>query len=142
VLLLCLAASFYLNWLDCREDAFTAGLRGAFAHIPVEATVYAPHRYSAYLSNRENLVMGDLKDEHFDFDLMIDAEFFYTNVHPRQVDYIVVDCINDQCGCRQGGYDPVASRRRSDNINSLLQSGNWQMVFNQNNTVILHRTGR
>ena len=142
VLLLCAAAAFYIAWVDCRDDAFTATLRQAFAEIPAKATVYTPHRYSAYLSNRENMVMGDLKDEHFDFDLMMDAQYAYTNVHPEQVDYIVVDFITDQCGCRMGGYDPVASQRRSTNVNSLLQSGDWKMVFNQKNTVILQRVGR
>jgi uncharacterized membrane protein len=142
VLLLCGSVSFYMNWMDCREDGFTSVLRKAFADIPPGATVYSPHRYSAYLSNRQNLVIGDLADEHFDFNLMLDAEFDLTNVHPEQVDYIVVDCMNDQCGCRQGGYSPDVARRRSDNINALLQTGDWRMIFNQSNTVILHRIGR
>jgi uncharacterized membrane protein len=139
VILLCPAASYYISLSECREDRFTSTLRQAFAAIPPEATVYTPHRYSAYLSNRDNMVIGDVADEHFAFGPMMDARFATTNVHPAQVDYIVVDCVTDQCGCRQGGYDPDTFERRSDNIKHLLQSGDWQTVFNQNNTVILRR---
>ena len=138
-ILLCMASFFYINMGECQDDRFTSVLRKAFSEIPISAGVYSPHRYSAYLSNRENMVMGDLADQHFDFDLMLDARFFTTDVHPQQIDYIVVDCISDQCGCRMGGYDANVSDQRSNNINSLTQSGEWKMVFNRGNVVILQR---
>ena len=138
-LLLCTTSYFYINLYQCRDDHFTGALRQAFSEIPVNAGVYAPHRYSAYLSNRENMVMGDLKDEHFVFDILLDERFRETDVHPDQIDYIVVDCMSDQCGCREGGYNYQASQLRSNNINNLLQSGEWKIFFRQKNAVILQR---
>ena len=140
--LLCCTAGFYMESIVCRDDNFSADLRQVFDRIPIEATVYSPHRYSAYLSNRQNMVIGDLREENLDFKAMMDAQFEMTNVHPEQVDYIVCDYISDQCGCRQGGYDPNLTKRRTDNINRLLQSGQWQIFWNQNDVVILKRAGR
>jgi uncharacterized membrane protein len=139
IVLLCTTSAFYINFAQCRDDGFTGTLRAAFAKIPPAATVYTAHRFSAYLSNRENMVIGDLSEEHFDFDLMLDARYGETHVHPDQVDYIVTDFITDQCGCRQGGYDPAVGKRRADNVNALVQTGEWQIVLNLNNTVVLRR---
>ena len=139
ILLLCDAASFYVQYERGRDDAFSNTLHEVFAKIPPEATVYTPHRYSAYLSNRANMVIGDLHEEHLDFKAMMDARFEDTNVHPEQVDYIICDYMTDQCGWRGGDYDPDMIRRRADNINRLLQSGQWKTFWNQNNVVILQR---
>ncbi len=140
-LLVCPVMGFYTGLAMGRDDALSSGLHEAFDKIPPDAAVYSPHRYSAYLSNRTNLVMGDLYDKNFDFKAMLDANFATTNVHPEQIDYIVSDLQNDQCGWRQGGYNPDATKLRADTINHLLKSGQWQIFWNQSNIVILKRIG-
>jgi hypothetical protein len=140
IFLLCDASGFYMQLEAGRDDAFSHALHDVFDHIPPEATVYTPHRYSAYLSNRQNMVIGDLRAEHLDFNALMDAQFAETNVHAAQVDYLVCDYMNDQCGWRQGNFDPDWVKNRKDNINSLLQSGQWQTFWNQNDVVILRRT--
>jgi len=142
VLTLCTAASLYLEFADGNDEAFSNDLHAVFATLPADAAVYSPHRYSAYLSNRPNMVMGDLRDENLDFNAMLDAKFSTTNVHPEQIDYIVCDLINDQCGWRQGGYNPVATQMRVTNFNRLVQTGQWRVYWNQNDVVILQRVGK
>jgi hypothetical protein len=73
---------------------------------------------------------------------MIDAQYATTNVHSGEIDYIVCDQANDQCGWRQGGYNPDIIKIRSDNLNHLLQSGKWQMQWNQDGVVILRRAAK
>jgi hypothetical protein len=87
-------------------------------------------------------VMGDLRDKNLDFDAMLNARFAETNVHPEQIDYIVCDFLNDQCGGRQTGYDPDMAKRRAENVDHLLESGQWQTFWLQNNVIILKRTGK
>jgi uncharacterized membrane protein len=142
VLLLCGTAGFYIQATLYRDDDFSATLHQEFDTIPTTATVYSPHRYSAYLSNRVNMVMGDLRDKNLDFDAMLNARFAETNVHPEQIDYIVCDFLNDQCGGRQTGYDPNMAKRRAENVDHLLESGQWQTFWLQNNVIILKRTGK
>jgi Predicted membrane protein (DUF2079) len=139
ILSLCGTAGFYLG-LDMGADtAFSETLHQTFDQIPVDAGVYAPHRYSAYLSNRENMAMGDLREPGFDFNAMIESKFSTTTVHPAQIDYIVCDLINDQCGWRQSGFNEQTSKQRADNVSKLVQSGQWQVFWNQNNVIILRR---
>jgi hypothetical protein len=147
-----LAATFLINFLALfpalslyvvlslgRDEAFSRTLHEEFDSISRDAAVYSPHRYSAYLSNRDNMVMGDLRDKDLDFDAMIEGKFKTTDVHAAQIDYIVCDLVNDQCGWRQGGYDPDTTKLRADNIDRLLKSGQWKVFWNQNNVVILQR---
>jgi uncharacterized membrane protein len=140
ILISCSALGGYEVLNAGREDGFSAVLHQAFAGVPREAGVYAPHRYSAYLSNRENMVMGDLRDENLDFDAMIESRYPLTDVHAAQIDYIVCDLQNDQCGWRRSGFDPTTAQRRADNLSKLVQSGRWQVFWNQNEVVILKRT--
>jgi hypothetical protein len=142
LLTFCMALSFYVTLSAGRDEAFSNTLLEVFDRIPVEAAVYGPHRYSVYLSTRENMVMGDLSDGNLDFKTMVDKQFETTNVHADQIDYIVSDYLTDQCGWRQGYMDTNMTRRRMDNINRLLQSGQWQIFWNQNDVVILKRAGK
>ena len=142
IILLCNVAGFYLQLSAGAQPVFSNVLHEVFDRIPPEATVYTPHRYSAYLSNRQNMVIGDLRAEHLDFKAMMNAQFAETNVHPGQVDYIVCDYIEDQCGWRQGALDPELTRRRTDNVERLLQSGEWKMFWSQDDVVILRRNGK
>lgn len=125
-----------------RDDAFNNNLCQVFARIPPEATVYSPHRYSAYLSNRANMVMGDLSDEKRDFKQLVDDQFKTTQIHSEQIDYIVCDRVNDQCGWRRDfGKDDGKAKLRTDEVDRLLKSGQWQVFFDQNSVVVLRRTG-
>jgi len=139
IFLLCCATGFYMQFDAGRDNNFSNTLHEVFEKIPPEATVYTPHRYSAYLSNRQYMVIGDLRDEHLDFQAMMNARFEETNVHPEQVDYIVSDFMTDQCGWRNGFLNADLTQRRSDNIDSLVQSGQWQIFWQQNDVVILQR---
>jgi uncharacterized membrane protein len=140
ILIFCSALGGYQLLNAGRDDEFSSVLRRAFAGIPREAGVYGPHRYSAYLSNRDNMVMGDLRDENLDFNAMIESRYLLTDVHAGQIDYIVCDLQNDQCGWRRSGFDPTTAQRRADNLKKLVQSGQWQLCWNQNDVVILKRT--
>jgi uncharacterized membrane protein len=139
VILLCLAAAFYLRYEDGRDDAFSDTLRQVFGTIPPEAAVYSPHRYSAYLSNRDIMVIGDLRQPNIDFKTMMDAQYGATHVHPGQIDFIVSDFLTDQCGFRLGYPDPDQQQARRDNIDRLVQSGKWREFWKQNDVVILQR---
>ena len=140
VLSLTVSAGVYIGRDMVGIDSLNPVLHEVFAKIPVEAGVYTPHRYSAYLSNRENMVMGDLADPDLDFDAMLNARFDTTTVRPDQIDYIVCDLINDQCGWRQAGYDADKIKQRVANIARLVKSGKWQTFWNQHDVVILRRT--
>jgi len=120
-------------------DSFSDVLRQVFAQLPTEAAVYGPHRYSAYLSDRPDMVMGDLSEENLDFKKMLDQRFDVTDVHPEEIQYIVCDLMNDQCGWRLGGYDAAKTKRRVDNVQHLIASGQWTPLWSQQNVVILHR---
>lgn len=121
------------------EEALNTELRREFARLPVNAGVYAPHRHSGYLSNRVNMVIGDLAETPFDFDAMLNARLAETTVRPDQIEYIVVDQITDQCGSRKRLLDTAASQKRHENIQKLLDTGRWQIVYNQEYVVILQR---
>jgi len=140
VLVLCNMAQFYVRFDAASDPVGSKELHEFFAKIPPDAAVYTPHRYSAYLSNRENMVMGDLSQEKFDFKAIVDATSGTTDVHAAQIDYIVCDLENDQCGWRHTGLSPGDTKRRADNINQLIKSGEWKMVWNKNDVVILQRT--
>jgi uncharacterized membrane protein len=138
-LIFCSAFALYTRLdLGSRED-LSARLRNIFENIPKDAGVYCPHRYSEYLSDRQNVVMGDLSDNDLDFQQMIESRFNLTDVHPEQIDYIVCDLLNDQCGWRQNNLNEDMSKRRASNINDLILSGRWQIAYNQNDVVILRR---
>jgi hypothetical protein len=139
IMVLCNMGEFYVRFDASADPATSKVLHAAFATIPTDAAVYSPHRYSAYLSNRENMVMGDLAAENLDFKTMLDAKFAVTHVHPDEIDYIVCDLQNDQCGWRQVGFTSDISKRRADNINRLVKSGQWQIFWNKSDVVILRR---
>ncbi len=120
----------------------TDALHDIFDKIPPEAAVYSPHRFSAYLSNRTDMVMGDLREEKLDFNSMLESRYGTTNVHSDQIEYIVCDLQNDQCGWRQGGYKKEDTKNRADNLNTLLQTGQWKVFWSQHDVVILQRKGR
>ena len=135
---LCGATGYYFQLFGGVDEPFSTTLRNEFAKIPSSAAVYAPHRYSVYLSSRENLVIGDLR-ENLDFDTMLNAEFDKTNVHPEQVDYIVSDFLADQCGWRLGFPNASQHQARRDAIERLVASGNWTRFWQDNDVVILRR---
>jgi uncharacterized membrane protein len=141
VLLLCFAAGFYFQLEAGCDNDFSGILHAEFDKIPTDATVYTPHRYSAYLSNRQNMVIGDLRDQNLDFAKMMNAQFNATNVHPEQVDFIVCDFKTDQCGWRLGFLNADMTKHRADNIRHLLDSGQWQVFWSQSDVVILRRAG-
>jgi hypothetical protein len=138
----CVALNLYMALFAGRDEAFSNQLLEAFDKIPAEAAVYSPHRYSAYLSARENMVMGDLREKNLDFKAMVDKQFRTTNVHADQIDYIISDYWTDQCGWRQGNLDSDLTRLRADNIDRLIQSGEWQTFWSQNDVTILKRVGK
>ena len=123
VITLCSASGYYFQLSSGTDEDFSRTLREAFARIPTDATVYTPHRYSAWLSNRENFVIGDLKEENLDFDAMMNDQYAKTHVHPWQVDYIVSDFMTDQCGWRSGFMSAEQFKARSDAINRLVAPG-------------------
>jgi hypothetical protein len=88
------------------------------------------------------MVMGDLRDENLDFNAWVEGRYPLTDVHADQIDYIVSDLHNDQCGWRDFGVDPKMAQRRADNVNQLVKSGVWQVYWNQNDVVILKRAPR
>jgi uncharacterized membrane protein len=139
-LIFCYALGSYQMLGAGRQDALSARLRQTFATIPREAGVYGPHRFSAYLSNRNNMVLGDLRDQNLDFDAMVEARYPLTDVHASQIDYIVSDMQNDQCGWRQAAYNEKLTQIRSANLNKLVKSGRWGIFWNQDDVVILKRT--
>jgi uncharacterized membrane protein len=138
----CGATGYYFQLAGGVDEPFSTTLRQEFARIPANATVYGPHRYSVYLSNRENLVIGDLRAENLDFDAMLNAEFDQTNVRPGQVDYIVSDFLTDQCGWRDGYLDAAEQKARSDAINRLVAGGRWERFWEKNDVVILKRVAK
>ena len=144
VVILCAWTGFYVGFYMEHNEPLNKEIHAAFDKIPSGAAVYSPHRYSAYLSNRPNMVMGDLADEKLDFKAMLDARYGTTNVHPEQIDYIVCDIQNDQCGWRQGtgSSHPEISERRAANIKQLVDSGHWQFAWTEKDVVILHRINK
>ena len=131
---------FYSTLTLGRDPEFSTTLRQAFATvIPREAGVYGPHRFSNYLSNRVNFVMGDLREENEDFTAKVNLLYPSTTVRPEQIDYIVIDVHNDQCGWRDGSFDPEKAKRRAANINRLIQSGSWIIHWTQSDVFILKR---
>jgi hypothetical protein len=125
-----------------RDEPFNATLRAAFDTIPPDAAVFGPTRFSAYLSNRTNIVMGDLSDENLDFKAKLDEEANFTGVHPEQIDYIVCDILNDQCGWRLGRFDPDLAKIRAANIDRYIAGGQWQVFWSEGDVVILRRGGK
>jgi len=142
ILLFFFNESTYMEMLPMLDSDFSATLHQEFNAIPLEAGVYGPHRYSAYLSNRVNMVMGDLRDQDLDFDAMVEAKFDLTTVHAAQIDYIVCDARTDQCGPRVVGPDDATAKRRAANLDRLVRSGEWMLQWSQGDVVILRRTGR
>jgi uncharacterized membrane protein len=140
VMTLCYAMGFYFQFGGGVDEPFSTTLRAEFASLPTTATVYGPHRYSVFLSNRENFVMGDMPLKGQSFDDMVEAEFNKTNIHAGQIDYIVSDYWTDQCGWRRGYMDEETSQARAYAISRLVASGKWQVYWQQNDVVILERT--
>jgi uncharacterized membrane protein len=137
--LLCPAAGFYLRFEEARDDAFSKTLHQVFETLPPEAGVYTPHRYSAYLSNRQVMVIGDLRDSNLYFKVMMDAQYNVTHVHPEQIDFIVCDILTDQCGWRLGYPDADQQQARRVNVDRLLKSGQWKLFWGQSDVFILQR---
>lgn len=143
VVLLIYSMAFYFQLFGGLDETFSRSLRNTFAQIPLDAAVYAPHRYSAYLSNRPNMVMGDMPKANVNFDDMVEAEYNKTTVHSSQIDYIVSDFWTDQCGYRRGFMSQDDTERRANAINKLIASGKWQVYWHQDDVVILQRaTGK
>ncbi len=141
VLTATVAISTYVIFGANGGEELNGAIHREFDRISRDAAVYSPHRYSAYLSNRDNMVMGDLREDDLDFDAMIEAKAKTTDVHAAQIDYIVCDVDNDQCGWRQDNYDTETSKKRAANIQRLLESGEWKLFWNQSNVIILKRAG-
>jgi len=139
ILTLCLAATYYSELITAVDEPFSTMLRQEFAKIPPEATVYGPHRYSIFLGNRVNFLMGDMPPANTNFDDMVDSQFAKYNVHAEHIDYIVSDYWTDQCGWRRGFMNPQDSQRRQDAVNRLVASGQWEVAWQVNDTVILQR---
>jgi uncharacterized membrane protein len=139
VILVCTAAGYFQQLGLAKDATFNGELHAAFKTIPADAGVYSPHRFSAYLSNRENMVLGDLYEDDFDFNKMLNATSGITDVRPEQIDYIVSDFENDQCGFRGGAYNEAKTKKREAFIDYLLKSGEWEMFWNKNSVVILKR---
>ncbi|MEJ0000685.1 MAG: hypothetical protein WDO13_16865 [Verrucomicrobiota bacterium] len=136
------ASGFYYQLSGGVDEDFSQTLREQFARIPPSATVYTPHRYSVYLSNRDNYVIGDLREANLDFNAMIQGRLAETNVRPEQIDYIVSDFLTDQCGWRNGFLSAEQFKNRADAIQRLVDSGNWKVDWQQDNVVILQRARR
>jgi hypothetical protein len=97
--------------------------------IPGDVAVYSPHRYSAVLSNRENMVMGDLVyGDKETFDSMVEARYSTTLVHADQIDFIVCDIITDQTG-RRLSINTTDSPKRYNNLYKLVESGKWKVYW-------------
>jgi hypothetical protein len=134
-------AGFISALLASRDDALDRPLHVAFNALPKDAVVYTPTRFSAYLSNRTDVVMGDLAEENFDLNQRLADEYAFTGVHPEQIDTIVCDLVTDQCGPPTTSFDPAKTKIRAANIQRFLKSGAWQIFFNQGSVVILRRAG-
>jgi hypothetical protein len=139
---LCSISSFgiYSGLWTGRDKAYKTQVE-AFAKIPRDAGVYGPHRFSEFLSNRQVMIMGDMHDEDFDLDRVINAKYNVTHVLPGQIDYIVCDVLSDQCGWRKNGYNPDYTKIRGKNLDRLILSGKWKLIFDEEGVVILHRVG-
>jgi len=142
ILALIPVAGYFSGLAKGRDETLSTTLHAAFDTIPPDAAVYSPTRYCAYLSNRTNIVIGDLNDENLDLHAKLDKEFDFTGIPPEQIDYIVCDILNDQCGGRLAGFNPDAAKIRAANINRYIHNGQWQVFWNQSNVVILRRTGK
>jgi uncharacterized membrane protein len=139
ILTLCFASSYYYQLFTAVDEPFSTMLRQEFAKIPENATVYGPHRYSIYLGNRINFLMGDMPPENTDFNDMVESQFAKYNVHAEHIDYIVADFWTDQCGWRRGFLSQQDSQRRRDAIDRLVAGGQWEIAWQVNDTVILER---
>jgi uncharacterized membrane protein len=122
-----------------RDEAFNATVHQAFATIPANAVVFTQTRFSAYLSNRTDLVVGDPRDENFNFEDFLNEMSGITGVRPGQVDYIVCDIITCYTEAAAGRFDPDLAKNRAANLKRLLATGQWQIIWNQQNVVILKR---
>jgi hypothetical protein len=141
LVLVCDTCGFYNFLTAVNDETMNVQLHEIFPKIPTDATVYTCHRYSAYLSNRENFVIGDLKDPNLNFDEMVDARIEDTNVRADQIDYIVCDFLTDQCGWRMPFTDAPEVKQRELNVRHLIESGRWQLFWNGGTVVILKRAG-
>lgn len=121
------------------EEAANEEIRREFEKIPLEAGVYASHRHSGELSNHVNMVMGDLREENLDFDRMINVRLGETTVRADQISYIVVDLVTDQPGIRELMVNRDHLQKRSDNIQRLIDSKKWKLIWNQHGVAILRR---
>lgn len=131
--------SFEYELTAGQDDSLNSEFRKVFSTIPINAGVYGPHRYSAYLSNRENFVMGDLREKDLDFETMVNSRFSTTTVHAEEIDFIVCDLANDQCGSSQWMSSKEDAEQRNKNIQRLQKSGRWQIYWDQDDVVILSR---
>lgn len=133
-------AVLYCQNLTTMADAsFNNEVRWVMTSIPRQAGVYGPHRYSVYLSNRANMVMGDLREEHLDFDAMIEAKADITTVRPDQIEYIVCDTVSDQPDPINSEAESQNAKQRLANVNKLLQSGRWEVWWQRDDMYVLHR---
>jgi uncharacterized membrane protein len=139
VLLLAPATGYYFRLDGGADPDFTPVIQATLRSIPISAGVYTAHRYSAYLSNREVVEIGDLRDPGVDFDAMVEKQFPATNVHASDIRYIVCDYLTDQCGWRDGYLNRDQFQARSDNVDRLVASGAWRVYFKQGNLAIIER---
>lgn len=125
-----------------RRDEFNGKLISIFDAIPRSAGVFCQHRYSGFLSNRVNMVMGDLAELNVDFDALIERRYPETNVHSGQIDFIVCDLRSGQCDQRELSFVLDEYNKRKTAIAALLQSGTWRVWWQQNEVIILKRMSK
>lgn len=131
-------SSQYYSILFFNKDNvdFVDQLHRAFDTIPRNACVYAPHRFSAYLSARPDMVMGDLQDPNYpnyNFYNYVDDRYATTHLHSSQIQYIVCYLMADQCGITAVQYNPDHLAKRAECIRGLLKSGVWRIYWKADN---------
>jgi hypothetical protein len=87
------------------------------------------------------MVLADLPGDKSTLENEIATRYGTTNVRPDQIDYVVSDLWNDQCGWRQAGQETAAMKQRSAFVQRLIASKQWQMFWTKDDVVILKRVG-
>lgn len=143
-----LAVSVVIGWGTWREieqepgnrhNPFNVELRRAFEALPRSAGVFCQHRYSAWLSNRRVLVMGDFIDGNPDFDAAVNARAAETGVSAAQIEFIVCDLRDGQCGPRGINLHRDEYARRQVALAAMKASGKWIVWWERDEAVILRR---
>ena len=111
-----LNSQYYTLLFQKKDDPYETGmLHQVFDSIPKNACVYAPHRYSVYLSARPDMIMGDLQDPsfpNFNFYTYAEGKYPSTQLHASKVDFIFCNIATDQCGPAASRYNRGESEKR------------------------------